>query len=35
MVWPGGPRPDHADTGEKIARFRDPAGNVFGLYEEP
>ncbi|HZU27147.1 MAG TPA: VOC family protein [Bryobacteraceae bacterium] len=30
-----GPRPDHPGGSCLIALFRDPAGNVIGLYEEP
>jgi len=28
-------QPIGADAPEIIARFRDPAGNVFGLYQQP
>jgi predicted enzyme related to lactoylglutathione lyase len=28
-------QPIGADAPEITARFRDPAGNVFGLYQEP
>jgi hypothetical protein len=28
-------QPIGADLPEITARFRDPAGNVFGLYQEP
>lgn len=28
-------QPLHADAPEVTARFRDPAGNVIGLYQEP
>lgn len=28
-------QPIGADPGEITARFRDPAGNVIGLYQEP
>jgi hypothetical protein len=28
-------QPIGADAPEVTARFRDPAGNVFGLYQEP
>ena len=27
--------PDHPDSTSLIATFRDPAGNLIGLYEEP
>lgn len=29
-----GPHPDHAGSSSRIARFRDPARNVIGLYQE-
>jgi hypothetical protein len=28
-------QPIGGDPGEKTARFRDPGGNVLGLYQEP